>query len=121
MYFIKKAIVYVFVLLPFGIGLLSNVTSDKPLDVPDFVISVLGLCAGRWALYLLRRQSDKQKGFVNVMTKVQIYSEARKEAGNVAFFGVLVCSIAVYPTELNELLGISSLLPAGERLNGPND
>ncbi|CAD0264201.1 conserved membrane hypothetical protein [Pseudomonas veronii] len=119
--FIKKAFVYLIILLPFGIGLLTNVASDKPLDVPDLVISVLGLCVGRWFLFLLRRQSDKQKGIVNVMTKAQVYSKARQEVGNLAFWVVLVCSIAIYPTELNELLGISWLLPTGERLNGPND
>lgn len=49
------------------------------------------------------------------------YSRARKTAGEVGFWAVLVCSIFVYPTELNELLGISSLLAPGELLNGPND
>ncbi|HEE9761669.1 MULTISPECIES: hypothetical protein [Pseudomonas] len=50
-----------------------------------------------------------------------IYSRARKTAGEVGFWAVLICSIFVYPTELNELLGISSLLAPGELLNGPND
>lgn len=55
------------------------------------------------------------------MTLPQLMSKARKLLGVLAFWSVWYLCVFGYPTELNMLLGVSSVLSAGDQLNGPND
>ncbi|MGO3543705.1 hypothetical protein ACTXN4_09605 [Pseudomonas helleri] len=55
------------------------------------------------------------------MTLPQLMSKARKMFGVLGFWGVWYVFMIGYPTELNKLLGISSLLSGGNELNGPHD
>ncbi|PMV91989.1 hypothetical protein C1X34_30815 [Pseudomonas sp. GW456-12-10-14-TSB6] len=48
-------------------------------------------------------------------------SKARKFLGVLAFWSVWYLCVFGYPTELNMLLGVTSVLSAGDQLNGPND
>jgi hypothetical protein len=48
-------------------------------------------------------------------------SKARKLLGVLGFWGVWYVFMIGYPSELNTLLGISSILSGGDELNGPHD
>lgn len=55
------------------------------------------------------------------MTFPLFMSKARKWLGLLAFWGILLICVFGYPSELNGLLGMSHILSAGNKLNGPND
>jgi len=54
---IKYFFVVVFVIGPFGMGLYSNFASQKPLDVSQAMISVIGLIAGVYAIVVVKRRN----------------------------------------------------------------
>ena len=55
------------------------------------------------------------------MTFPLFMSKARKWLGLLAFWGIFLICVFGYPSELNGLLGISHVLSAGDKLNGPYD
>ncbi|WP_392460804.1 hypothetical protein [Pseudomonas sp. zjy_13] len=58
--FIKCFFVVVFVIGPFGMGLYSNLASQKPLDVSQAIISVIGLMAGVYAIIVVQRRNTEK-------------------------------------------------------------
>ncbi len=52
----KYLFLTVFVIGPFGMGLYSNLASQKPLDVSQAIISLIGLIAGVYAIVVIRRR-----------------------------------------------------------------
>jgi hypothetical protein len=62
--------------------------------------------------------SHKEK---QAVTLPQLMSKARKLLGVIAFWAVWYVFMIGYPTELNKMLGISSILSGGDELNGPHD
>lgn len=55
------------------------------------------------------------------ISRPQRLSKVRRSLGTVVFLAAIIVSVAVYPLELNESLGISGFLADGSKLNGPND
>ncbi|MFG0337678.1 hypothetical protein ACF8FF_07070 [Pseudomonas sp. zjy_13] len=121
MYYLKYAAISVFVLMPSGLWLLNGIISGQPIAAQQAILSIVGLCVGKLLLKIVQRQRWNQCFGESILTKREIYAEARKTAGLFVFYSIVALCVLVYPAHLNTLLGVSDLVPNGENLNGPND
>lgn len=121
MHYLKYLCVWLFIMIPFGLLFITNISCETPLEAALVMISIGVLCFGSFLFSVLRRQREISNNGSGRMIRTEIYSEARKAAGTFAAWAVIVSCIAIYPEELNNLFGVTNLLPPDERLNGPND
>ncbi|SDJ11402.1 hypothetical protein [Pseudomonas abietaniphila] len=59
MKYLKYALVVIFVLFPYGMGLITNLASGNPLDAKQALISVLGFGAGIMGIWVMRSRDKK--------------------------------------------------------------